>query len=221
MSEPKLKKPLSSHRWVLSYLMQEKLVFLPSLAALFFTAILSLAFPYFLKELIGNPTDALRNGVDPAQVLEKSNRVVLMLVSVLAVQSIIAYFRVQGFIRSGEAALNRLRRDIFAHLVKLPMPFYQEQRSGALSNRVSADLGIVRDTLLNAVPQAVRHTVILIGGLIFIFVASWKLSLIMLGSVPIVVLAIAFFGRKVRGFSRDAQDSLAEAGTGISILDVF
>ena len=45
MPEPKLKKPLSSHRWVLSYLMQEKAVFLPSLAALFFTAILSLAFP--------------------------------------------------------------------------------------------------------------------------------------------------------------------------------
>ncbi len=213
MSEPKLKKPLSSHRWILGYLMQEKRIFLPSLAALFITAVLSLAFPYFLKELVGNPADALRDGVDPAQIVEKSNHVVLMLISVLAVQSIIAFFRVQGFIRSGEAALNRLRRDVFAHLVKLPIRFYQEQRSGALSNRVSADLGIVRDTLLNAVPQAVRHTVILIGGLVFIFISSWKLSLIMLGSVPVVVLAIAFFGRKVRGFSRDAQDSLAEAGT--------
>ena len=225
MPEPKKKKPISSHRWILSYLMQEKAIFLPSLAALFFTAILSLAFPYFLKELIGNPTDALREGVAPAQVLEKSNRIVIMLVGVLVVQSIIAFFRVQGFIRSGEAALNRLRRDVFSHLLKLPVAFYQEQRSGALSNRVSADLGVVRDTLLNAVPQAVRHTVILIGGLVFIFVASWKLSLIMLGSVPIVVLAIAFFGRKVRGFSRAAQDSLAEAGTVIeettqSIVDV-
>ena len=225
MPEPKLKKPLSTHRWVLSYLMREKRIFLPSLAALFFTAILSLAFPYYLGELIGNPTDALRQGVDPAVVLEKSNHVVLMLVGTLALQSIIAFFRVQGFIRSGEAALNHLRRDIFAHLVQLPISFYQEQRSGALSNRVSADLGVVRDTLLNAVPQAVRHTVILIGGLIFIFVASWKLSLIMLASVPVVVLAIAFFGRKVRGFSRDAQDSLADAGTVIeettqSIADV-
>jgi ATP-binding cassette, subfamily B, bacterial len=225
MPEPKSKKPFSSHWWVLSYLMREKLIFLPSLAALFFTAVLSLAFPYYLKELIGNPTDALRQGVDPAVVLEKSNHVVLMLISVLAVQSLIAFFRVQGFIRSGEAALNHLRRDIFAHLVQLPIRFYQEQRSGALSNRISADLGVVRETLLNAVPQAVRHTVILIGGLVFIFVASWKLSLIMLASVPIVVLAIAFFGRKVRGFSRAAQDSLADAGTVVeettqSIADV-
>ncbi len=213
MSEPKTKPPISSHRWVLGYLMQEKAIFLPSLAALFFTAMLSLAFPWFLKELIGNPTDALKNGVDPAQVLAKSNRVVLELTAVLALQASIAFFRVQGFIRSGESALNRLRRDLFAHLVRLPMRFFQEQRSGALSNRISTDLGVVRDTLINTVPQAVRQTVILIGGLIFIFVASWKLSLIMLGSVPFVVLAIAFFGRKVRGYSRAAQDSLAEAGT--------
>lgn len=193
--------------------MKEKAIFLPSLAALFFTAMLSLAFPWFLKELVGNPTDALKTGVDPQVVLAKSNRVVLELVAVLALQAFVAFFRVQGFIRSGESALNRLRRDLFAHLVRLPMPFFQEQRAGALSNRISADLGVVRETLLTTVPQAVRQTVILVGGLIFIFVASWKLSLIMLGSVPFVVLAIAFFGRKVRGFSKAAQDSLADAGT--------
>ena len=199
--------------WIFGYLMREKKIFLPSLAALFVTAILSLGFPYFLKELIGNPADALRREVDPSLVLERSNRIVLMLVGVLALQATVAFFRVQGFILSGESALNRLRRDLFDHLVRLPMSFFQEQRSGALSNRVSADLGVVRDTLLNTVPQAVRQSVILVGGLIFICMSSWKLSLIMLGSVPVVVLAVAFFGRKVRGYSRVAQDALAEAGT--------
>ena len=213
MPELKLKKPLSSHRWVLGYLMREKWIFLPSVAALLFTAVLSLAFPYFLSQLVGSPADALKQGVAPAEILTKVNGIVKDLVIVLAVQAIIAFFRVQGFIRSGEAALNHLRRDVFSHLVKLPVRFYQEQRSGAISNRISGDLGIVRDTLLNAVPQAARHSVILVGGLIAVFFASWKLSLVMLACIPVVVLAIAFFGRKVRGFSRDAQDSLAEAGT--------
>ena len=216
MSEPSAqpaRPPISSHRWVLGYLMKEKAVFLPSMAALFLTAGLSLAFPWFLKELIGNPTDALKAGVDPAAVLAKSNRVVLELTGVLALQAFIAFWRVQGFTYAGESALNRLRRDLFSHLVRLPMPFFQEQRAGALSNRISADLSLVRETLLSTVPQAVRQTVILIGGLCFIFFASWKLSLIMLGSVPFVVLAIAFFGKKVRAYSKAAQDSLAEAGT--------
>jgi ATP-binding cassette subfamily B protein len=213
MSAPRPKKSISSHRWILGYLMQEKAVFFPSLAALFFTAVLSLGFPYFLKELVGNPSDALNSQVDPAAILERSNRIVLQLAGVLVLQAFVGFFRVQGFIRSGESALNRLRRDIFDHLVRLPMSFFHEQRAGALSNRISADLGVVRDTLLNAVPQAVRHSVILVGGLVFIFISSWKLSLIMLGSVPVVVLAIAFFGRKVRGYSKDAQDALADAGT--------
>lgn len=213
MPDASAKPSTRARRWILGYLWQEKLVFLPSLAALFLTAMLSLAFPYFLGKLVGSPSDALKHQIDPQVVLQRSNTVVLQLVGVLALQAFIAFFRVQGFIRSGESALNRLRRDLFAHLTRLPMAFYQEQRSGALSNRVSADLGVLRETLLTTVPQAVRQSVILVGGLIFIFVASWKLSLIMLGSVPVVVLAIAFFGRKVRGYSKAAQDSLAEAGT--------
>ena len=213
MSDASRKKSISSHRWILGYLMREKAVFFPSLAALFFTAILSLGFPYFLKELVGNPSDALKQQVDPAEVLARSNLIVMQLAGVLMLQAFVGFFRVQGFIRSGESALNRLRRDLFDHLVRLPMSFFHEQRAGALSNRVSADLGVVRDTLLNTVPQAVRQSVILVGGLVFIFISSWKLSLIMLGSVPVVVLAIAFFGRKVRGYSKDAQDALADAGT--------
>ena len=213
MPEPQPKKPLSTHRWIFGYLMAEKVVFLPSLAALFFTAFLSLGLPYFLGQLVGHPADALQHRVDPKTILERSNVVVLQLCAVLALQACVGFFRVQGFIRSGESALNRLRRDLFAHLVRLPMAFFHEQRAGALSSRVAADLGVLRETLLTTVPQAVRQSVVLVGGLIVIFVVSLKLSLIMLCSVPVVVLAIAGFGRKVRGFSKAAQDSLAEAGT--------
>jgi ATP-binding cassette subfamily B protein len=109
MSDSPRKPSISSNRWILGYLMREKAVFLPSLLALLFTALLSLAFPYFLKELVGNPSDALRRSVDPALILERSNRIVLELLAVLGLQAVVAFFRVQGFIRSGESALNNLR----------------------------------------------------------------------------------------------------------------
>lgn len=193
--------------------MREKVVFLASAVALIFTAILSLAFPYFLGKLVGSPVDALKREVDVEAVVAQSNRVVLQLLAVLALQAVVGFFRVQGFIRAGESALNALRKDLFDHLLTLPMDYFHGQRSGALSNRVSADLGVVRDTLIQTVPQAVRQSVILVGGLAFIFYASTKLSLLMLGSVPLVVLAVAFFGRKVRERSRQAQDALADAGS--------
>jgi len=213
MPSAEKKSPVSSHKWILAYLMREKKIFIPSLIALFVTAALALAFPYFLKELIGSPVDGRQNAVPPAEIMEKINGTILKLIAALFLQAFIGFFRVQGFIRSGESALNRLRQDLFTHLLRLPIPYFQEQRAGSLSNRVSADLALVRETLISTVPQAVRQTVILIGGLVFIFISSWKLSLVMLGCIPVVVLLIAFFGRKVRNHSKAAQESLAEAST--------
>ncbi|CAN5130857.1 ABC transporter transmembrane domain-containing protein [soil metagenome] len=197
---------------IYGYLGRHKAIFIPSLIALFITAALALAFPYFLKELIGDPADALREGVDVGLVMEKIDRTILLLLGALALQATISFFRVQGFIRSGEAALNDFRKDLFAKLVRLPMGTFQEQRSGALSNRVAADLAIMRDTLLTTVPQMARQSVIFVGGMVFIFVASTKLSLIMLACIPLVIGAVALFGRKVRTYSKSAQAALADSG---------
>jgi ATP-binding cassette subfamily B protein len=217
--------PREGNRWLYAYLWRQRRIFVPSLLALLTTAGLSLAFPWFLKELIGNPADAMRHGIDPAVVRSQIDRVIGTLLGILAVQAFIGYWRVQGFTRAGEAALNDLRRDLFARLVRLPMAYFQEQRAGSLSNRVAADLAVLRDTLLQTVPQFARQSVILVGGLVFVFLASWKLSLVMLGSVPLVVLAIALFGRKVRQYSKQAQDALADSGVVVeetvqSIADV-
>ncbi|MFM2170600.1 MAG: hypothetical protein RI957_829 [Verrucomicrobiota bacterium] len=199
--------------WLWHYLSRHKKVFLPSLLALLFTAGLSLVFPWFLKDLIGDPSDALRRGVDPLIVVQKVDRDVLVMVAALALQAFIGYWRVQGFIRSGEAALNDMRKDLFDHLTSLPVAFFQEQRTGALSNRISSDLAVVRETLITTVPQAARQTVILIGGLAVVFYSSWKLSLMMLSCIPFVVLAVALIGRRVKAHSKASQDALSESST--------
>jgi len=199
--------------WLWHYLSRHKRIFLPSLLALLFTAALSLAFPWFLKDLIGNPSDALRRGVDAQQVVQKIDSVVVMMMSALALQALIGFWRVQGFIRSGEAALNDMRKDLFDHLTALPVSFFQEQRTGALSNRISSDLAVVRETLITTVPQAARQTVILIGGLAVVFYSSWKLALMMLACIPLVVLAVALIGRRVKAHSKASQDALSESST--------
>ncbi len=212
--QPKKKslKGLKGSMEIYGYLGRHKKVFVPSLIALFVTAALSLAFPYFLKDLIGDPADALRNGVATERVTENIDRTILLLLGALALQATISFFRVQGFIRSGEAALNDFRKDLFAKLVRLPMGTFLEQRSGALSTRVAADLAVMRDTLLTTVPQMARQSVIFVGGMIFIFIASTKLSLIMLASIPLVIGVVAIFGRKVRTYSKAAQSALADSG---------
>lgn len=193
------------------YLANYKKTFYPALVALFVTAALSLAFPYFLSQLIGGVNLTGAETLDVEQVKANINKTVLLLVGALALQAIVSYWRVRGFIKAGESALNDIRRDVFRHLVHLPMTFYEKSRAGELSGRVAADLSVLRETLLTTVPQMIRQSVTLVGGLIFIFVFSWKLALFMLAIIPVVILAVAFFGKKVRGYSKSAQDALADS----------
>ncbi len=198
-------------RWLWTYVSSHKTIFLPSVVALLLTAALSMVFPWIMKDLVGAPSDALRTGTEVGAVLSKVDRDITILLGVLALQAFIGFWRVRGFIRSGEAALNDLRKDIFDHLTKLPVSYYHEQRSGTLSNRISADLAIVRETLLTTVPQAARQIVILAIGLSYVFYSSWKLTVMMLCCVPVVVIALAIIGRRVKAHSKAAQDALADA----------
>lgn len=194
-----------------SYLGKYRKIFIPSVVALFITGGLSLAFPYFLGSLIGSPQVAMQEGADPSVVSEKIDKVVSTLLVILCIQAFVAYWRVRGFIKAGESALCDLRQDVFARLVRLPMPWFMERRPGEVGSRFSADLAILQETLITTVPQMVRQSVTFFGGLIFIFIASVKLSLFMLAMIPIVVIVVAIVGRKIRKWSKDAQDQLAQS----------
>ncbi|MDA7537083.1 ABC transporter transmembrane domain-containing protein [bacterium] len=193
------------------YLAPYKKIFIPSVIALFLTGGLSLAFPYYLGSLIGSPQEALREGGDATHIAANIDRVVITLLIILCIQAFVAYWRVRGFIKAGESALCDLRQDVFARLVRLPMAWFMERRTGEVGSRFAADLAILQETLITTVPQIARQTVTFVGGLIFIFIASAKLSLFMLAMIPLVVLIVAIVGRKIRKWSKDAQDQLAQS----------
>ena len=206
-------KSLKDAMGLYGYMNRYKHIFIPSLFALYTTAALSLAFPYFLSKLIGKSMMAGSGGeatATKADIIANVNGIVLWLVAALLLQSFITYWRVRGFIKSGEGALNEIRRSLFTRMVRLPMNYLTEKRSGELSSRIAGDLAIMRETLITTVPKFGRMIVTLIGGLIVIFICSWKLSLIMLASVPVVILAIAVFGKKIKNYSKATQDALAD-----------
>jgi len=206
-------KSLKDAMGLYGYMDKYKRIFVPSLFALYTTAALSLAFPYFLSKLIGRSMSAGAGGeatATKADIIANVNGIVIWLVAALILQSFITYWRVRGFIKSGEGALNEIRRSLFTRMVRLPMNYLTEKRSGELSSRIAGDLAIMRETLITTVPKFGRMIVTLIGGLVAIFLCSWKLSLIMLASIPVVIIAIAIFGKKIKRYSKATQDALAD-----------
>ena len=202
-------KGLSELLKIATYLTPYRLYFYSALVCLFITAILSLAFPYLMGVLIGGSMSGTEGIADPKNVKENINGVAKILVTVLAVQAFIAYWRIRWFAFAGESALADIRKSAYGKLVRLPMSYFSERRVGELCSRISADLTLIRDTLILTVPQIIRQSVMLIGGIIFIALASPQLTLVMLSCIPIVVILMGIFGRGIRVQTREAQDELA------------
>jgi len=197
---------------LLAYLRPYRRLLLAACGALVFSSLLSLCFPF----LAGSLMDAAMPGAaarGPAWLPHRINLVALLMLGVLAVQAASSYFHSTSMTRIGQHAVADLRRDTYARLICLPMTFFGQRRVGELNSRLSADLTQIEATLIMVVPQFLRQTLMLLGGVILIASTSARLTLIMLSAIPPVIVLAVVFGRKLRGNSREAQDKLAETGT--------
>jgi ABC transporter fused permease/ATP-binding protein len=182
--------------------------FSAAMISLFTGSLLTLAFPY----LAGNIVDAAAHA-GPGGGVTGVNRTAILLMAILVVQASLAFFHSYSFALVGQRSLVDLRRDTYARLISLPMSFFAQRRVGELASRLSADLIQIEDTLIAILPQFLRQTTLLLGGVALIAATSLKLTAIMLVSLPVLTVVAVVFGRKTRKFSREAQDRLADTAT--------
>ena len=212
LPKPKLtRENLREAATLISYLRPYRGILVAATAALALSSILSLCFPF----LAGSLMDAATPGVPtrgPSWLPHHVNTVALLMLGVLVVQAASSYFHSTSMTSIGQSALADLRRDTYARLICLPMTFFSQSRVGELNSRLSADLTQIEQTLIMAIPQMFRQTLLLLGGIALIAMTSARLTLIMLGAIPPVIVLAVVFGRKMRRNSRQAQDKLAETG---------
>jgi ABC-type multidrug transport system fused ATPase/permease subunit len=171
---------------------------------LFLTSGVALIFPALLGDLVDSATSA---------DLSRINEIALILMVVLMAQSVFSFFRIYLFAQVTENSLGDLRKELYAHLIRLPMTFFSSRRVGELNSRISADVSMLADTFNTSLAEFIRQIILIIGGIIFLTFLSPHLTLIMLAVVPVVALLAIFFGRKIRKISRETQDRLADSNT--------
>jgi ATP-binding cassette subfamily B protein len=194
---------------LLAYLLPYWRKFVAALVALFCSSLLALTFPY----IAGNLVDSALNHQpsEPGAFWRGDiNQVALALILLLACQAAFSFCQSLWFAEVGERTLAALRRDCYARLICLPMGFYSQRRVGELTSRIASDLATMQDTLIGSLPHLLRQVTILSGGVGLIALTSWKLTLVMLASLPVLIAVAAFFGRKIRKAARGAQDRLAD-----------
>ncbi len=186
--------------------------FFSGLTTLFISAALGLAFPLLAGSLIDS---ALHPGVATVPLLGalSLNQVALLLAASVTMQALASFNSALSFNRVGQSALADLRRDCYGRLISLPMAFFAQRRVGELTSRISTDVAQIEGALIDALPQICRQTVFLLGGITMIALTSGRLTAVMLGTLPLLIAAAVFFGRRLRGFARETQDQLAATNT--------
>ncbi len=110
----------------------------------------------------------------------------------------------------GERVVGDLRRDLFAHVVRLGPAWFEIKRSGDVMSRISADAQLIEQVIGSSASVALRNSLMCVGGVAMLVITNPKLALLVLAVVPLVVAPIILFGRKVRRLSREAQARMAD-----------
>lgn len=217
-SEPGDIKQLSR---LLSYIGPYRSLLAVALIATTFSSLLGLVFPNFVGRLIDGALSEARS----AAALD---RIALGLIVIFALQAVFNYLNTYLLVRVGQGVVADLRKALFAHLLTLPVRFFENRKTGEITSRLTSDASTVQNAVSGSLVQFINQAITLIGGIVIIFITSWKLSLVMLSVVPVVILLASFAGRRLRKLSTQVQDKLAEANAnaeeaivGIRVVQAF
>ena len=174
-----------------------------ALLALTVASAATLTMPIAIRGIIDNGFSS-----DGLGRLDQYVGVMIAVVAVLAVASAARYYLVITF---GERIVADLRKDVFGHLANLDAAFFDRAQTGELVSRLTADTTQIKSAFGATASLALRNLFMFVGAISMMIYTSPRLSGLVLVAIPIIVLPLVAAGRGVRGRSRRAQDTLAEA----------
>ncbi|MCX7348409.1 MAG: ABC transporter transmembrane domain-containing protein [Alphaproteobacteria bacterium] len=174
-----------------------------ALIALLAAAGATLAVPVAVRRIIDSGFTA-----ENAALVDKYFLAMLAVVVVLAIGSALRFYFVMWI---GERVVADIRDAIFSHLLSLSPAFFETQRSGEVLSRLTADTTQIKSAFSSTASIALRNVVMLIGTIFMMVASSPKLAGLSLLALPLIVLPLVTYGRRVRSLSRLAQDTLASS----------
>lgn len=175
-----------------------------SLLALLFTATITLSIGQGIRLMIDQGF-----ATQSKELLSQYVAIFLLLVIALAVGTFTRYYWVTWL---GERVIADIRSKVFNHLIHLHPGFFEENRSLEIQSRLTADMTLLQTVIGSSVSFALRNLIMMIGGIIWLFITNAKLTALVTICVPLVVIPILIYGRRVRKLSRQSQDKIAAVG---------
>ena len=110
----------------------------------------------------------------------------------------------------GEHVVSKLRDNLWARLLKMPVSYFDNTSTGEISSRLVNDTSQVKNLLANTLPNAITSLLQFFGAVVIMFMMDWQMSLIMVLAVPLVIFVLLPFMRLSGKIGRARQDELAK-----------
>lgn len=205
------KESIQKAKRIFSYMRPYRGQFFLGWVFLVLSSLIGLLFPLLLGQLLGGEAseESSMDGMLKFLTLDTVNSFAFGLFIIFALQSIFSFFRVILFTNVTENTLRDIRKNAFERLIYMPMDFFNKNKVGELTSRISSDITQIQSTLQTTIAEFFRQLVIIIGGIAFLAFISIKLALIMLGTLPIIIVIAIVFGKFIKKLSKAAQDEAA------------
>jgi len=197
------KELLSESTKIFSYIKPYKWHFIFGLVLLSISSVIFLA----VLRLAGMMVDI---ATGDAESMWSLNKIGVILIITFLLQGIISFFRIYLFAIVSENGIAAIRTDLYSKMITLPVVFFEKTRVGELISRITSDVERMYSVFSIVLAEFLRQIIMLIGGIIFLAYITPKLSLIMLGTFPFVVIGAIFFGKFIRKLSKERQKALAD-----------
>jgi len=189
--------------------------------ALMITATATLAIPAGFRLIIDR---GFAQGGDPESI-GRWFRYLLLIVAVLGLGTATRFYFVSWL---GERVVADIRFKVQQNLLRLSPAFFEENSPNEIASRMTSDTSLIEQVVGTTVSVALRNLIMGVLGIGYLFVLAPRLALGLLVGIPLVVLPIVWFGRRVRNISRSSQDRVADIGAmvaetlgGMKIVQAF
>lgn len=136
----------------------------------------------------------------------------------------------QGYLIAsvGQKVVAAIRMDLYRHIQRLSHSFHDQSSSGDLLSRLTGDVRMMRDLLVNSIIYASSNVLVLLLTLVIMAVIDWRLTLAGIVILPFLVAITARFGRQIKGAARKQRrkegkiaNVMAESLSAIGVVKAF
>jgi len=181
---------------------------------------LDLAGPYLIKEAID------RHIV--TKISEGLITIVLIYLAVLLLQFVFKFVRTYLMQWIGQQVVFDIRMEIFRHLQRLSLAFFDKNPVGRLVTRVTTDVGTLNEWFSAGIVSVFGDLFLLFGIIIVMISVNWKLALITFSVLPILAYVIFFIRKRIREAYRDIRVRIARINaylqeniSGMTVVQIF